>query len=346
VKAGAAWSSPEGLICSGAYKPQIEDDTFFLVPNPHAAQGLEGAVGFERVEFLPAFSADAAQALVIDGRAHLQWAFTPDAGAAQGASGTAARLLKAEATQSLLYVAANGRRKLTGQRELRHGLAMTIDREKLISTLKLGSRPIAAVPAYGLVPPVAQAGYNAQSAPYAGLSASDRGLIGPALLGAVAIDRNHPVTLELCYAAGRLNGAIAKTLQSQWGGLGVKLTLQERSAADHEQALLSGSYDLALCAASRLGASPEPYLAPFAAAAGDNITGYAEKSFDRALVSADGRDDAILWSSALSSAEATLAEDQVVFPVFFFTPATAVADLAGWQANKRAVHPLRALKPV
>ncbi len=338
AKWGEAWSTPEHLVGNGPFRPDTRDGTFALAKNPLFFGAQETAI--DRVTYIPVASADEGLAQVRKGDADLTVGFPFELPSSRGSN----RGLKADLGQELFFVVVNARRDALNRRETRHALGMSIDRDALLRTLRLSG----AAPAYTVVPPAVLGSVSVHRAAYAGLQPHFRTAIAEVLLDEAKIDAAHPVAFGLSYAKGAVAAAAARQIAAAWAKLGIKVQLEERSAVDHAVALRAGAFDLALATwPNRDASDPDGFLRPLASTAGPwNFFGYAEPDLDRRLSEADMEADPNQRLVMLSDAEGVVVEDQIIIPLFFFSPVHAVASgVEGWHANSSRVHPLHFLSP-
>jgi oligopeptide transport system substrate-binding protein len=339
LRAGAEWVRAERPVCSGALAPVSAPDAFTLVRNPRF---FGPAAATDVVQFVAADSFEAAAERVRRGEGDLAWGFPPAIAVERGWRS----VVRPSPSQVLMFVAVNITRPKLQSREVRHALGMTLPRERLIRNLRLSDGPIAAAVAYAPVPPSARLGPLSHPAPYQPLDTDDRIEIAQVLLLEEAITAKSPAQFSFIFPAGRLHGALAKGIADAWSRIGVRLELREFTAAAFAEALVSGDFDLALTTSPARDTGPWPYLQVLAGRGGpENVSRYAEADFERHLAEADAAGDPALATQALGNAEAMLSEDQVILPLFFFTPLDAVAGaVRGWEANVRGIHPLRPIR--
>ena len=338
TKLGADWGLAGRLVTSGAFLAGASPDSFTLSRNSRAV--LPGNSDLIRFERTASFTEAAAR--VRAGRAHAAWGFAPEMVAERELNA----VLKPAPGQALMYVAVNGTRPKLGERIARHALGMVIERETLVRNLRLSNAAFDAAPGYGAVPPAARADSTLHLAPYQRIGADDRLTIAQVLVTEVDVDAAHPYNVGLAYPTGRIAAAIAKGVAASWAKIGFRAELQERSAAEHARVLHNGDYDLAIATSDSRDATPWPYLEFLSAAAGpDNFVRYAEPDFDRHLADAVALFEPELIAKSLGAAEEMLAQDQIILPLFVFTPLDAVGKVTGWEANARGLHPLRLLGP-
>jgi oligopeptide transport system substrate-binding protein len=312
-----AWAQPPTIVTNGAVLAQADNGLTLVTPTA-------------RVTFRTADSADEAASLVRDGTADLTLGFGFENPAAP----------KTDPAQNLYCVAVNTGRAPLNVREVRHALAMAIDRDAILKTLKIEN----AVAAYAVVPPAAYGETAHGIAPYSALQAEMRAAIAEVLLSERKIDPAHPATLTLIYPKGTVHSAVAKSLAAGWVTMGVHIRAQEHSMADYLQTLRDGAFDLALAVGENVDPRPLVYLTPFLHADPRNITRYADQDFKDRMHMAEAAADPAHHLVLLSEADAVLIEDQPALPIFFFSPMRPVAQaLKGWTPNAAGYHPLHAL---
>lgn len=333
-KGGDAWAAPLDFVGSGPMRVDTMSQFLALVRNPRVV--MAGAGKVERMEFLTAASADAAAERVRAGEADMSLGFSLTSGDGR------AKGIKADGGQQLLFVAVNARRETLGKRELRHALAMMLDRENMAKATRLPGTAVA----FTLVPP-ALLPLAARRAPYAGLPTNYRAAIAEVLLRELNIDLAHTAAFSLVYPSSAAMGTVAKMVAASWSKLGVTLTLREQSEAEFAAALRAGDYDFALATWPMREAGAWSFLGALEGrGSARNFLSYAEADFDQRLAEADTDDEPASRLASLAEAEGVAIEDQAVVPIFFFTPQAAVrGDLGGWQANVAGLHPLHLLSP-
>ena len=325
---GNAWARPESIVTNGPFIVTKQAGAI-LVRNPHfAAQG-----NIERIAFREGGAVDDAAGLIRNGEADLTVGYD-----FENPAGRISSPFRADTGQNLYFIAVNTSHALLKVREVRHALAMSIDREGLTRALRASNL----VPAYAMVPSTAYAGGFQGRAPYASLQPDMRAAIAEVLLGELKIDAAHPVTFDLMYPKGAFHEVVAKHIAENWVKLGVRVRLQEKAPADYARGIREGEFDLAVATWAGIDETPRGYLAPLRFMTDPrNVPRYSEADFERRMADADSEIDPARRLTMLADAERVLIEDQPILPVFFFTPARPVATgLAGWQPNRNGIHPL------
>lgn len=330
----ALWEVPESAVTSGAYMVTNTGTGLSLVRNPHFFERHSSEI--ERIDFVLAESADVANGFVENGLANLTLGFS-----FVMRSSSESRFLRADGGRALYFVAVNVRRPVLAVREVRHALAMSLDRESLLRKIEVSG----AVAAYKIISPDILDEVLSPPASYARLPAEMRGPIAEVRLAESQIGPSAPYMIRLIYPLGEVHDSIARHITTVWAPLGIQVVATGLPQSEYDQALFTGEFDAALASGRRGGTSPMTYMMPLTQSAGSlNITGYDEPDFDMRLIAADTEPDGASRQTRFAEAENVLIQDQVILPVFFYTPRHAVADIVqGWIANTHGVHPLRYL---
>ena len=326
---GEAWAAPFLAVTNGAYAPTPMGDRYALKRNDRYRG--EVAASADRIEFAVVSSHDAAVEAVANDRADLAMGFAPEP------AFSPAPQLRAEAGLLTFNWIVNAARPPFDRRDVRHALAMALDREGFLAEAKLDG----ATAAFSLTPQAAIEGYDPPVAPYGKLEPADRIAIAEVLL--LDVDRTKPLPIVLAIPEGRLHQSLAASAASAWRELGFTTQIDVRAAADHTRAVLEGAFDVALGLEIDRDADPWAAMLPFSRAAGAlNVARYGELEFDERLIPADLETNPEYRLGNLRGAEDVLAEDQVVWPLFVFTPSTPVSPrISGWQPNSTGLHSLR-----
>lgn len=329
---GDAWAAPFLVVANGALVPTPAGDGFALKRNPNYAGPAPAAA--ETVTFVAVHSRDAAIDAVQREAADVALGF--DAEPAMGRAGAA---LRVDAGLATYHWIVNMTRRPFDDRNVRHALAMALDRDGLIDELKLdGARA-----GFSLVPKGAVAGYEPLIASYGKLQQPERDVIAEVLL--LDVDRATAPPIVLAVPDGALHAALAARARDVWSRLGFAVEIVTRPAADHAAAVLAGDFSIAVPVGVEHGADPWPLLFPFSRAAGAlNLARYGEVEFEEDLIPADADTNPEYRMNGLRAAEDVLAEDQVAWPLFVFTPRQPVAGrIMGWQPNPNGAHPIKYL---
>jgi oligopeptide transport system substrate-binding protein len=326
------WAAPDSIIGNGPYMIAPRPQGYGLSKNP--AFFAASSVSLEDVELTVLSTLPAASQAVRDGVIDLALAFTPEPRTGRAALRAS---ITTEAVASY-QLAINLSRPPLDKREARHALGMVIDRTEIIKSLRL----VDAEPAFNMVPAPP---YAPLRAPYARLDRSASAIVAEALLLDVDIPALGPI--RFIHPAGAVHQAIAEAVAKPWRAMGFKVELTALADADHEAAVLAGSFDVAVSVDWRQANTIDAMVFAFGQTAGPwNAVAYREPEFEQFMLSADTETAPEFYDSHLRQAEGVLIEDQVTWPIVFY-PANLPARAAykGLTLNPAQLHPLRSLSP-
>lgn len=329
-----SWATPDEMVSNGAFTALVSGKGLALLKSPSFFDANDTEIG--RIELMAAENASESARLISDGAADLTLGFPFEV--VDGATPGSAR---SENGEGIYFIAINVRQNPLNERGVRHALAMTVNREAISRQIKIAGIS----PAYKVVPPSILDETLSPRAPYAVLRTDMRVPIAEVLLAESNISEKTPRMFTLIFPHGDIHAVIAKQLAEGWAPLGIQVMTEEKSAAEYTQLLSTGAFDIALATWPTESSSAAGYLEPFAENAGPrNITGYADPDFDQNFMTADSVMDDAARPPFIAAAEGVLIQDQVILPIFFFTPNhTVAAHVQGWEANPSGIHPLRYL---
>ena len=217
---------------------------------------------------------------------------------------------------SIYYLICNNNDEVMSNRELRIAISYAINRQSICDTVLQGTRSpatnilAAGVPgteegAWAYATPEGDADLAAQYFDEAGYPADESG--------------NRNLSITLSYNSGAGNEDIMQMVQSQLAACGVTAELSMQEWAAYIDALQSGDYQI-----GRLGWTiqvpyPDAVLQPmFYTGAGDNNSFYSNSDFDAAIDAARSITDYDERIAAYQEANAIVAEDFPVIPMFYY----------------------------
>lgn len=224
---------------------------------------------------------------------------------------------------------------------LRQALAMTVDREKLVSAVTgLGEQP-----AYGWVP-AGMPDYTAQQPEWAAWPYERRLAEARKLYAQAGYSADRPLRFELRYNTGGAHERIALAVSAMWkAALGVEVTLKAEEFKSLLQAIQRG--ETAMFRSSWTADYPDPYsfAQVFSSRFGLNLPRYRNAAYDRDLAAAVQEPDTARRRALLEQAERQLIDDSPVVPLYFSSRKTLVsARVDGPVVNALDLHYSRALR--
>ncbi len=222
---------------------------------------------------------------------------------------------------------------------LRRALAMSIDRDALVS--RLFAIP-AMLPVTGILPAAVPASELA-SPDWGAWTIEERQTEAARLFADAGYGPDQPLDLTIALPTGRLNRDVLNAVAKGWALLGVRLKVVTRQPEAHARAIARGDFDMALVERRAPVAFAPFFLNPFACqvAAG----GYCNPAADKLVADGWRSPDVAARDLAWLRAARTYAEDAAL--ISLFTPVRwtlARPDLAGWYPNPGHAHPLARLK--
>ncbi|MBL8630745.1 MAG: hypothetical protein JNM81_14000 [Rhodospirillaceae bacterium] len=223
-----------------------------------------------------------------------------------------------DGAQVLYQLIVNLARKPLDQREVRHALGMSIDREAIVARMKLPH----SAPAYGVTDINAVDTKDVPRAPYARLTPADRNAVAQALL--IDIKRDTDAPLRIVVPQQSMHVIVAEAVAAAWRPLGFAVDVVPVPAAAYEKTILTGDFDVAWQPAwgftSTNDPSPRQAVFLFSQAAGPwNAGHYKEPDLDQFLANADADMNADFRVGQWRAAERLLSEDQAGWPLFFYS---------------------------
>ena len=220
-------------------------------------------------------------------------------------------------------------------RELRHALALAVDRETLVR-VALGAGELQS---FGVVPP-GIAGYQQQSLEMATASQAEREQEARKLLAAAGYGPKKPLLLELRYNTSSLHRRIAVTVAAMWKqALGVNTEL-----INEEWKVFVNNRRLGVVTQVFRGgwiadfADPASFLDLFITGSDLNTTFHADPEFD-ALLKEAGTLEGAARMQVLQRAEARILDTLPVIPLYFYVSRHLVNPaVRGFVDNPRDVH--------
>ncbi|MEL7372867.1 MAG: peptide ABC transporter substrate-binding protein [Pseudomonadota bacterium] len=224
---------------------------------------------------------------------------------------------------------------------LRRALSLAVDREALAATVVgRGEQP-----AFGLVPPGVANGaarYTPHAASDAVTEYSDRVALAKTLAG------DTPQAITVAYATSDENRVVAAALQAMWREAlpNVSVTLENREFRVLLAQRRAGDFE-GLMRASWIADFDDAaqFLDILRSGHPANGSGFADTRFDTLMDAAGYTDSAERRADTLRAAEAIIADQVPVIPLYHFVSKHAVAPrVTGWRDNLLDVHYSRYLE--
>jgi len=337
AKHKGAWTRPENMVASGAYKLAAwrSGDHVRLVKN--AAYFDIKNVQIDEVIYYPTEDDAVALKRFRAGELDLNARFS---------STELVWLRKNRPDVIRISVSSWGTRVVLNQTlpkladiRVRRALALAVDRQAIVKNiLRTGE-----MPAYGLVPPVAP-GYAGAELDFKAEPMPERLTEARALLKAAGYSEANPLSFVLSQRAGSANKRVVVALANMWAKIGVKTELRFADVSMYYGELRKLNYEVALTGAA-WPPDPEHFLNEMHPKSPQNYSRYDSKAFNDTLARASRIPERGARYAAFREAEAIALKDVAIIPLYFNVNTNIVAPhLNGYRDNGRDLHPTRLLR--
>jgi oligopeptide transport system substrate-binding protein len=217
---------------------------------------------------------------------------------------------------------------------LRQALAMTVDRETIVSKIL----PRGQTPSYSFTPDVIGShGYQPQKYDFAGQPMAERIKRAKALLAAAGYGPDHPLTVTISYTTNDELRSLMTAIASMWKtSLGVETKLDNQEFQVLLANLRQQNYEIASLALQIDFDDPVQYLRVNATDAGDfNSAGYSNPAYDALLDQARVALDWPTRNALAEKAERIFMDDVPYITLFSYANNFMVKPrVVGWRPNE------------
>jgi oligopeptide transport system substrate-binding protein len=218
-------------------------------------------------------------------------------------------------------------------KRIRLALAMTIDREKIVTAITKGGQ----IPAYNFTPPDS-AGFTARAKIPFNIKLAKQLLVEAGYPGGEGIE-----PIEILYNTSEGHKKIAIAIQQMWKQtLGIEVKLYNQ---DWKSSLITiSNLDYQIARSSWIGDYPDPntFLDTMTTGNGNNRTGFTNKEYDALIRRAANTMDQQQRFEYFQQAEQILAVEVPIIPIYTYTRNYLRSnDVKGWHDNVLDHHPLK-----
>jgi oligopeptide transport system substrate-binding protein len=316
------WTEPGNSVCNGAFKMEVwkPNQVIRVVRNPQYWDAA--SVKSDAIEFYPIDNAMTEERMFRSGELHRTQTVLPAKVEAYRAKNDP--VLRLASYLGTYYYKLNLTRKPLDDKRVRRALAMSINRDAIVSLQKGGQKPA------GCFTPPDTAGYTCRTAiPYDVEKAK-------ALLAEAGYPGGKGLPpIELLYNTQEGHKLIAEAIQNMWkSSLGVDVTLSNQDWKVFLGRLKDKDY--AIARSSWIGdyADPTSFLDCYRSDSGINQSGFSSKQYDALLDEAASTTDSAKRLELLQQAEAILLDEAAIIPIYHYVSAAlSVPELKGWDSN-------------
>ncbi len=334
---GRQWTRPGRMLSSGAYRlaEVVPQSYIALEKNPHFYDAA--SVRIDRVVYYPTQNAETSLKRYLAGELDMVFNFPGDKleelleerpGEVRVSSALAVNYLLMRLTEPPFDDA-----------RVRRALALALDREGMVERfLGQGYRP-----AYTLTPDTVT-GYAPAVPDWASLSMVARQAQARELLAAAGYGPDRPLKFEIRYETLEENRRIVVAMTAMWRAIGVQAQPLNSDLNALNKDARTGKFQMIRYTWFAPNDDPYSFLGLLETGGTGNYSKYSNPDYDGALRAANAVIDTEERLAALARAEALLAGDQPVVPVYFYGRRFLVQPyVEGFVPNQRAVNPSRFL---
>ena len=235
---------------------------------------------------------------------------------------------------SIWYLVCNNNDEVMSNRDLRIAISCAINRQAICDTVMEGTR----IPAANILSP-GFPGYVEGAWDYCPAE-GDQELAAQYFDSAgypLGDDGSRGLSLTVSCASSSVNTNILSMVQADLAACGVDLQIQTLESAAYMDAMQSGDFQIGRSGMTTLVPTPYQVLQVlFYTGTGDNYSGYSSEEFDAAIDAAAAIVDTDERMAAYQEANAIVAADFPVIPLFFFT----LSSVASNRVNNLYLNPI------
>jgi len=343
-KWGDAWTRPGNIVGDGPFKVTAArlGDYVRVEKNPYYYEADK--VCADRIDFLPLNDAVSAERRVKRGEIDVNDTVQSGRIPFLKQPGQMPRFVHTHTYLSTSYVIFNTHVPALANRDVRHALSMTIDRDFITAKLMRAGQ----VPAYSFVPP-GMSGYvpdDQRPKPYwYPLSFAQRQAEARRLLAKAGYGPGHPLKLEMKAANSTDTVLIAQAMQADWATVGVQVKFRQEEGQISFQDFNVRDFQLGLVSWILDYDDPLTFLALMRSDTGaQNYGDYRSPAYDALLDQADHEADGARRAQLLARAEKLIVDDADIATVYYGVNRNLVnPQVTGWTDNFGDIHPAKYL---
>ncbi|MBL0625738.1 ABC transporter substrate-binding protein [Aeromonas jandaei] len=326
-KFGDKWTQPGNMVGNGAYvlKEWVVNERIGVERNKNYWNNAKTVI--DKVTYLPIQSTNAELNRFLAGEIDMTWN-VPIERFKQLKKDYPADL-KVEGLVSTYYYQFNTKKKPFDDVRVRTALSYAVNRDVIADkVMGQGQRP-----AYGLTPDYVD-GFKPVVADWSKMTQADRDAKAKALLQEAGFDTSKPLKFELLYNTDDNHKKVAVAVASMWKKLGVQVSLVNQEWKTYLETKKQGQFDVARAGWTADYNEASSMLDLMQTTHGNNDGKYSNPAFDKLMSESRDQVDATSRNKLYVQAEAILAKDMPIIPIYqYVQPRMVKSYVGGYPSN-------------
>ncbi len=316
------WTRPENFVSNGPFTLDVWDVNRAIEVKRNEFYWDQDRVHLNKIVFYPIEDKSAEDRAFRSGQIHLTHTpqFSPEKiSVYQRENPDVLRLIPVYSTY---YYILNTTRKPFDDVRVRRALGLSIDREKIVSSVTKGGE----VPAYSIVP-LDPEGYSPKKLFDYNVEEAAR------LLAEAGYPNGEGFpSFELLYNNDEVHRKVAVSIQQMWKkNLNINTTLTNQEWKVYLTSRRTKDFDIARAGWIADFLDPSNFLEIFQSFSGNNHTGWNNRAFDNAVRKSQQTLDQKIRHEQFDIATKLLSDEMPLIPLFYYSEANLVSpDVVGW----------------
>jgi len=326
-KFGEKWTQPGNMVGNGAYvlKEWVVNERIGLERNKNYWNDAKTVIN--KVTYLPIQSTNAELNRFLAGEVDMTWN-VPIERFKQLKKDYPADL-KVEGLVSTYYYQFNIKKKPFDDVRVRTALSYAVNRDVIADkVMGQGQRP-----AYGLTPDYVD-GFKPVAPEWSKMTQAERDAKAKALLEEAGFDASKPLKFELLYNTDDNHKKVAVAVASMWKKLGAEVSLVNQEWKTYLETKKQGQFDVGRAGWSADYNEASSMLDLMQTTHGNNDGKYSNLAFDKLMTDSRDQVDADARNKLYVQAEAILAKDMPIIPIYqYVQPRMVKSYVGGYPSN-------------
>lgn len=326
-KFGDKWTQPGNMVGNGAYvlKEWVVNERIGVERNKNYWNNAKTVI--DKVTYLPIQSTNAELNRFLAGEIDMTWNVPIER--FKQLKKDYPGDLKVEGLVSTYYYQFNTKKKPFDDVRVRTALSYAVNRDVIADkVMGQGQRP-----AYGLTPDYVD-GFKPVVADWSKMTQADRDAKAKALLQEAGFDTSKPLKFELLYNTDDNHKKVAVAVASMWKKLGVQVSLVNQEWKTYLETKKQGQFDVARAGWTADYNEASSMLDLMQTTHGNNDGKYSNPDFDKLMNESRDQVDAASRNKLYVQAEAILAKDMPIIPIYqYVQPRMVKSYVGGYPSN-------------